>query len=118
MHRDIDRQYVEKVLKALRRREITVSEAMRRLSQSYQSLGFATLDVDRELRTGVSEAVLCEGKSHEQVVMISRAIHKRTGRLLATRASREVYRAVKKAIPGAKYNQAARLIMVGVHRHF
>ena len=112
----MDRDFVEPILKALKQGRIDTDEAARRLASCYESLTFANLDVGREMRTGVAEAVLCEGKSREQVVAISRAIYKRTGRLLATRASAETYRAVKKAIPGAKYNDAARLIVAGAQR--
>lgn len=109
----MDRHFIEPILKDLKRGKITTDDAIRRLSQCYESLGFANLDVGRELRTGVSEAVLCEGKSREQVVRIAKAIQSRTGRLLATRASRDIYKAVKRVIPKAKYNEAARLIVVG-----
>jgi NCAIR mutase (PurE)-related protein len=112
----MDRDFVEPILKALKQGRIDTDEAARRLASCYESLTFAKLDVGREMRTGVAEAVLCEGKSREQVVAISRAIYKRTGRLLATRASAETYRAVKKAIPGAEYNDAARLIVAGAQR--
>lgn len=112
----MDKHFIEPILKALSRGKITTDEAIRRLSHSYESLGFANLDVGRELRTGVSEAVLCEGKSREQVVRITQVIYKRTGRLLATRASREVYKAVKRVIPKATYHEAARLIVVGGRR--
>lgn len=71
------------------------------------------MDVARELRTGVAEAVFCEGKTRDQVVAIAQAIYKRTGGLLATRASRETFDAVAKVIPRARYNEAARLITAG-----
>jgi NCAIR mutase (PurE)-related protein len=109
----MDRGFIEPILKALKQGKIDTDEAMRRLAHCYEPLGFATVDVGRELRTGLAEAVLCEGKSRQQVVSICRAIYKRTGRLLATRASRDTYRAVKKVIPGAKYSEAARLIAAG-----
>jgi len=109
----MDRGFVEPILKALEQGKIDSAEAMRRLAHCYEPLGFATVDVGRELRTGLAEAVLCEGKSRKQVVEICRAMHKRTGRLLATRASRDTYLAVKRVIPGARYSQAARLITAG-----
>jgi NCAIR mutase (PurE)-related protein len=109
----MDRHFIEPILKDLRRGKVTTDEAMSRLAQCYESLGFANLDVGRQLRTGVAEAVLCEGKTREQVVRIAQAIYKRTGRLLATRASRDVYRAVKRAIPGARYDEVARLVVAG-----
>jgi hypothetical protein len=112
----MDRGVVEPILKALRQGKIDTDEALRRLAHCYESLGFATVDVGREARTGLTEAVLCQGKNRRQIVTICRSIHKRTGRLLATRATREDYAAVKKALPAARYNEAARLITAGKRR--
>jgi NCAIR mutase (PurE)-related protein len=109
----LDRRIVEPILKALERGRITRAEALRQLALCYEPLEFANLDVGRELRTGVSEAVLCEGKSRQQVVSIARAVYKRTGNVLLTRASAEIFRAVKRAVPAAKYNEAGRLIAAG-----
>lgn len=109
----MDKKIVEPILRALERGDFDAGEALKRLALCYEPLEFANLDVGRELRTGVSEAVLCEGKSLKQAVSIARAIYKRTGRVLLTRASRETFKAVKRAIPRAKYNEAGRLIAAG-----
>ncbi len=109
----MDRAFIERVLKSVKQGKLTTGEAIRELSHCYESLGFATVDVGRELRTGISEALLCEGKTRDQVVSIARAIYKRNRRLLATRACRDTYEAVKKIIPEASYSEAGRLIMVG-----
>ena len=109
----MDRSYIERILRSVKQGRITTGQAIDRLSHCYESLGFATVDVARELRTGVSEAIFCEGKTRDQVVAIAQSIHKRSGMLLATRASRETYEAVAEVIPAASYNEAARLIVVG-----
>jgi NCAIR mutase (PurE)-related protein len=109
---NLDRSYIERILKQVRQGKLTTGGAVEKLAHCYDALGFAKVDVARELRTGVAEAVFCEGKTRDQVVAIACAIHKRSGRLLATRASRETYEAVKQAIPEAAYNEAARLIVV------
>jgi NCAIR mutase (PurE)-related protein len=112
----MDKSYIERILRSVKRGKLTTDEAVQRLSRCYESLGFAKVDVARELRTGVSEAIFCEGKTSEQVVAIAQAIYKRSGRLLATRASRETFDAVAEVIPQAVYNEAARLIVVGNQR--
>jgi NCAIR mutase (PurE)-related protein len=109
----MDRKYIARVLESAKRGKLTTDQAIEKLSHCYEDLGFATLDVGRELRTGVCEAILCEGKTTAQVVSIARAICRRNGRLLATRADRATYDAVKKAIPEAVYSEDARLIVVG-----
>jgi len=109
----MDRDFIERILKSLKQGKISTDRAVERLSHCYESLDFANVDVARELRTGIAEAVLCEGKTSAQVVSIAKTIYKRNGRLLATRACPDTYAAVKKAIPRVRYNRAARLILVG-----
>jgi NCAIR mutase (PurE)-related protein len=107
---------LRRLLGAVKTGKMTVDEAVERLALSYEHIGFANVDVGRQLRTGIAEVLLCQGKKPEQIVKIARAIYRRTGRLLATRAEPEVYTLVKQVIPKARYNEAARTIIVGKHR--
>ncbi len=112
----MDDKAIRRILLSVRSGKLGVDEALEKLALSFESLGFATIDVGRQIRTGVSEVLLCEGKSPEQVVSISEAIYKRSGRLLATRADREVYELVRQSVPEAKYHETARAIVVAPHR--
>jgi len=105
-----------RILKSVKNGKISIDDAVDKLSSSYESLGFANIDVGRQLRTGVSEVIFCEGKTREQVVEIAAAIYKRSKRLLATRADPETFALVKEAIPKATYNEKARIIMANPHR--
>jgi NCAIR mutase (PurE)-related protein len=105
-----------RILKSLKSGKISIDQAVSRLSSTYESLGFANIDVGRKLRTGVSEVIFCQGKTDQQVVEIAEAIYKRSKRLLATRADPETFAAVKKAVPKATYNEKARIIMANPHR--
>jgi len=78
----------------------------------YDDLGFAKIDTHRDLRKGFPEVIFCEGKSQKQIV----DIFKRAGSssaVMATRASLEVYEAVKKARKEALYYEEARVIFSG-----
>ena len=79
-------------------------------SRGLEELGFATLDTDRTNRTGIPEVIYSEGKTPEQVSEIALRMHKRGIPILATRATTEVYEAVKEKIPGAIYHADARAI--------
>jgi len=105
-----------RVLKSVKSGKLSVKDAVAKLSSSYESLGFATIDVGRQLRTGISEVIFCEGKTREQVLEIAGAIYKRNKHLLATRADPEIFAMVKEAIAKATYNETARTIMVNPHR--
>jgi hypothetical protein len=112
----VDRQSVRRILRSLERGQLTVDEAMDRLAMAYESLGFATIDVNRALRTGIAEVLLCEGKTLDQVVSIAESIYSRNGRLLATRAARDVFERIRQVIPRAKYSDQARVVTVNPHR--
>ena len=74
--------------------------------------GFAHLDHDRERRQGFPEVIYSEGKTADEVAAIAEALYQRSGRLLATRASREQYEAVAERLPMAQYNARARSIYI------
>jgi len=112
----VERKELEKLLRGIKSGKVPVREVLDRLGSSYESLGFATIDVGRETRTGVSEVIFCEGKTAEQVVSIAEALYRRKKRFLATRVSRDVSLPVKEAIPEVVYNETARTLSVGAQR--
>ncbi len=112
----MEKPAIRKILEALSKGKLSVDEALERLAHSYESVEFATLDLGRHLRTGIDEVILCEGKTCDEVVSIARVIYKRTNRLLATRATPDVYSVMKEEIPEACYHERARVIVVGRHR--
>jgi len=112
----VERRELEKLLRGVKSGKVSVQQVLDRLGSSYESLGFATLDISRETRTGVSEVIFGEGKTPDQIVSIAEAFYRRKKRFLATRTSAEVFELVKEVAPGATYNEAARTIVAGGHR--
>jgi pyridinium-3,5-biscarboxylic acid mononucleotide synthase len=76
----------------------------------FQDLGFARVDHHRAVRQGFPEVVLGLGKTPAQVASISREIVRRGSTLLVTRATPEIYEAVKVSVPEANYLATAHLI--------
>src|SRR5215469_7465428 len=63
----------------------------------------AQLDIGRELRKGLPEIILAEGKSPSDVAMIAEAMVQRTGRAIVSRAGNTHLRAVRRrGIHGSK----------------
>ncbi len=79
----------------------------------YEDLGFATLDHHRALRHGFPEVVFCQGKTPAQAAAIVERLAARGPIVLGTRATREVYDAVRARVPAAQYHALARAITVG-----
>lgn len=104
---------IERLLQQVRQGSLSVEDALQRLrSLPYEDLGFASLDHHRSLRQGFPEVVLCEGKTTAQVVAIARALFKKGGPFLATRADPAVARAICKLNRRACYYADARLVAV------
>jgi NCAIR mutase (PurE)-related protein len=108
------REDLAQLLEDVRRGEVEPERALDRLVQlPFLDLGFARVDVHRELRQGAPEAVLAEGKRPEQVAEIVRALlDGGTGSVLVTRADRDVRQAVKEVAPDAQEREWAHLVWV------
>ncbi|MBI3355967.1 MAG: nickel pincer cofactor biosynthesis protein LarB [Nitrospirae bacterium] len=104
---------LERLLRQVRQGQVTVEQALQRLrSMPFEDLGFASLDHHRSLRQGFPEVVLCEGKTIAQVVTISRALIKKHGSFLATRAEPEVARVIRRLDRRARYYADARIVAI------
>lgn len=108
---DID--YVSKLLAEFKAGGLTLEEAVDKLKiLPYENLEFAKLDHHRRLRQGFAEVVFCQGKTVMQVLMIVSKLAEYNHSILATRATKEMYEAVKEAVPDAIYHELAKLIVV------
>jgi NCAIR mutase (PurE)-related protein len=104
---------VEKLLTDVKTGKTSVDDALEVLKNfPYTDLGFARIDHHREIRTGYPEIVYCAGKTIEQVKEIFRVMSEKENNAVGTRASQEMYDAVKSIIPEAVYYKIARIISV------
>jgi pyridinium-3,5-biscarboxylic acid mononucleotide synthase len=102
------------LLEGVRTGETSPDDALEQLSElPYRDLGFARVDIHRELRQGAPEAVLAEGKTPEQVAGIFVAlVEGGAGSVLATRADEEARAAVRGAFPEAEEDVLARCVWI------
>lgn len=104
---------VEKLLNEVKNGSASVEEALEVLKNfPYTDLGFARIDHHREIRTGYPEIVYCSGKTVDQVREIFRVMSQRENNVVGTRASQEMFDAVKSVIPEAVFYKMARIISV------
>lgn len=78
----------------------------------FEEMGFAKIDNHRAERCGAPEAIFCEGKTVEQVAQIVQKMNEGVHNILATRASAEMFAAVRSLVPEAEYHELAQLIVV------
>ncbi|SHI82067.1 nickel pincer cofactor biosynthesis protein LarB [Desulfofundulus thermosubterraneus] len=101
------------LLEDVRHGRLEVDAALDRLKTlPYEDLGFAKVDHHRALRKGFPEVVFCQGKTTDQVVEIVQRLCGNNRTVLATRAAREVYEAVRAVFSDAVYSELARTIVV------
>ena len=104
---------VEKLLIEVSNGETSVENALEVLKNfPYTDLGFARIDHHRELRTGYPEIIYCAGKTVEQVREIVRVMSAKENNVIGTRATVEMYEAVKSIVPEAVFFPIARIISV------
>ncbi|MEE8637819.1 MAG: nickel pincer cofactor biosynthesis protein LarB [Candidatus Margulisiibacteriota bacterium] len=104
---------IRNLLKQLKNKEISVEEAYAQLKNlPYEDLGFAKIDHHRSLRKGFPEVIYCQGKTPEQISKIALRISQNKHDVLATRADRKAYQAIKKVLKKAKYHETAKIVAV------
>ncbi len=105
------RDEIKKLLDQLGSGKISTEEALDRLSDlPFKDLGHSKIDNHRELRTGYPEVVFCQGKTPGQVSNIMEYMATQKVNILGTRASAEIYDAVRKVLPEAEFNETGRTI--------
>ncbi len=112
----MDRTQIEALLNEVRDGRTDVNDALDRLRDlPFEDIGFAKVDHHRALRTGMPEVIFAAGKTPEQVAHIFARMREHGGNVLATRASADMFRAVRDLEaegkqPRAEYHETARCI--------
>ena len=78
----------------------------------YEDLGFAKIDNHRIIRKGFPETVFCQGKTISQILKIIKEISDGNHNVLATKADKKTFTAIRKSYPDAEYNELAKTIVI------
>lgn len=104
---------IQKILREVSEGRLTPDEAYLALrDMPYRDLGFAKIDHHREMRTGYPEVIFCSGKTVKQVQVIIQEMLVHDNNILATRATPEMFEAVRQICPEASYHPMARTITI------
>jgi NCAIR mutase (PurE)-related protein len=107
----MDREFLERILNEVAEGGKSPAEAVEILKElPYRDMGFAKVDKHRALRCGAAEVVFGQGKTPEQTALILEDLAATNANVLCTRASAEMYEAVKRRLPDAQYEATARMI--------
>jgi NCAIR mutase (PurE)-related protein len=104
---------IRRLLEQVRKGKLSPDDAVEKLRHlPFEDLGFAKVDHHRQLRVGMPEVIFSPGKTPHQVAEIFKRLARHAPNVLATRASREQFLAVKKTVRGAKFDPTARAILL------
>jgi hypothetical protein len=104
---------MEKLLKDYKNGKIPLSKVLEKIKMlPYEDLDFAKIDNHRMMRKGYPETIFCPGKTISQIVKIIQTMSKGNHNILATKADKKVFNAVKKKFPKAEYNDIAKTIII------
>jgi len=110
----LDKKKIENLLQDVKDGKLAIDEAMSILKNlPYEDLGFAKIDTHRTLRRGFPEIVLCTGKTIEQIVEIVARFSSKSDFVMATKADKAVYEAIKKIKPDAVFYEIAQIVQIG-----
>ncbi|MBU0568298.1 nickel pincer cofactor biosynthesis protein LarB [bacterium] len=110
----MNRERIKEILGDFKSGRLKLDEALNALKAfPYEDLGFAKLDTHRSLRKGFAECIFCPGKTIDQIVRIVEKLKEEDGVVLATKASGEIYEAVRRVNKDALYYETARIILIG-----
>ena len=105
------RESMLQLLEAIQRGETSPANALTQLARlPYEDTGFAKIDHHRTLRLGLPEVIFAQGKSTQQVADIFARMAESGGCVIATRAGKDSFEAVRERVPTAKYHAEARII--------
>lgn len=82
------------------------------MTDTFEDLGFAKLDLSRPERTGMPETVYCAGKSREQLAEIFKVFQNQNYPVLGTRCSPEQAAFVKAAGVDIEYDAVSKIVML------
>ena len=96
---------LREVLDKVAKKEISPSEAEKLLKLlAVDEVGcLAKLDGNRELRKGIPEIILAEGKTASDVAEISRRMLAKNGRVIVSRCSKEQVQAIRETFSSDVY---------------
>ena len=110
---DMNKDALKQLLEQVRTGSIPVEQALDALKDlPYADLGYAMVDHHRTLRSGHPETIFSQGKTVEQVVGIARRLIEKDVNIMATRADRPVYEALKTIGDSVDYHAAARIVVI------
>jgi NCAIR mutase (PurE)-related protein len=104
---------MKKLLQDYKAGKVNLKEVLEKIKTlPYEDLDFAKIDTHRAIRKGFPETIFCQGKTIPQILKILETLYKENRNILATKANKKIYNAVKKIYTEVEYNEQAKTIVI------
>jgi len=104
---------MKKILEDFKAGKVDLADVLERIKLlPYEDLGFAKIDTHRALRKGFPETLFCQGKTTSQILKILKSMDKNDHSILATKANKKIFTAIKNVYTDAEYNELAKTIII------
>jgi len=109
----LNAESIRKLFQQVRAGKVSPDQAVEQLRHlPFEDLGFAKVDHHRALRAGMPEVIFGERKTPAQMAQVFSRLARHGDNILATRASKEQFAAVKRKVRKAEYRELARAIVL------
>ena len=75
-------------------------------------MGYAKLDMNRQVRSGFPEVIFCSRKADEHLLPIVQRLYEENGEVFGTRASQHQYEILKERFPEIQYDSISHIIKI------
>jgi NCAIR mutase (PurE)-related protein len=104
---------IRTLFQQVKARTISPDDAVQQLRHlPFEDLGFANVDHHRAVRVGMAEVIFSPGKNPAHLAKIFAALASRGNNVLATRATPEQFRAVRKKFKKVEYHELSRALIL------
>lgn len=101
------------ILEKVKQGEITIEEAEKYFKREpFEEMGYAKLDMHREVRSGFPEVIFCSGKADEHLVQIVKKLYEKNGEVFGTRASAHQYEVLRESFPQIQYDSLSHILKI------
>ena len=109
------KQAVLEILRAVESGALSADDALLKLKlEPFEDMGFAKVDLHRELRQGIAEVIYGQGKTPEQIVSIADSLMRGgENAVLITRMSRDAAEHAAAAFENFRYYDSCRVGIIG-----
>lgn len=104
---------IRSLLENVKNQSMDIDHAIKSLKHlPYEDIGYAMVDHHRVLRQGHPETIFSEGKTVDQVRGIAQNLMKKNVNIMATRADKDVFHALKDLCENVAYYETARIVVI------